>query len=49
MALCLVQLVLTACFLEYIHVNQGSLRGDYRTTYSTSPLAALYVGERPPP
>jgi hypothetical protein len=48
LALCVAQVVLTACFLEYIHVNEGSLRGDYRMTYRTSPQAAIFSGARPP-
>ena len=40
LALCLAQAVLTASFLDYVHVNHGTRQGDFGTTYVASPAAA---------
>jgi hypothetical protein len=40
LTLCLAQAMLTASFLGYIHVNQGSVSGDYKLTYAISPRRA---------
>ena len=35
--LCIAQLVITASFLGYIHVNQRTIQGDYATPYAAQP------------
>jgi hypothetical protein len=47
LTLCLCQALLTASFLDYIHVNHGSLSGDYKATYGASQHAALRTGPSP--
>jgi hypothetical protein len=47
--LCLAQALLTATFLDYIHVNGGTRRGDYGTTYAASQRAAPSAGDSAAP
>jgi hypothetical protein len=40
LGLCLTQAVLTASFLDYVHLNHGTRRGDFGTTYTAFLAAA---------
>jgi hypothetical protein len=49
LSLCLAQAVLTATFLDYVHANQGTQRGDFGTTYFASLRAGALPGDAPAP